>query len=120
MTGRVVESLEVSERFLWDLRLTAQELVLENHAQHLKDLGRRYGFGLSIEPYDMNPCSDLSLGAVADVPMCEFWAQGYGFDTAFSCIRGGLHRPHARPAHRGGGVLHVRRTRKPGSSIRGS
>jgi hypothetical protein len=86
MTGRVVESLEISERFLWDLRLTAQELVLENHAQHLKDLGRRYGLGLSIEPYDMNPCSDLSLGAVADVPMCEFWAQGYGFDTAFSCI----------------------------------
>ncbi len=86
MTGRVVESLEVSERFLWDLRQTAQELVIENHAQHLKALGRRHGFGLSIEPYDMNPCSDLSLGAVADVPMCEFWAQGYGFETAFSCL----------------------------------
>ncbi len=86
MTGRVVESTEISERFLWDLRQTAQELVIENHAEHLKALGRRYGFGLSIEPYDMNPCSDLSLGAVADVPMCEFWAQGYGFETAFSCI----------------------------------
>lgn len=86
MTGRVVESLEISERFLWDLRLTAQELVIENHAQHLKTLGRRYGLGLSIEPYDMNPCSDLSLGAVADVPMCEFWAQGYGFDTSYSCF----------------------------------
>ena len=86
MAGRMVDSTEVSERFLWDLRLTAQELVIENHAQHLKTLGRRYGLGLSIEPYDMNPCSDLSLGGVADVPMCEFWAQGYGFDTAFSCI----------------------------------
>jgi hypothetical protein len=85
-TGRVVESLEISERFLWDLRQTAQELVIENHAGHLKALGRRYGFGLSIEPYDMNPCSDLSLGGVADVPMCEFWAKGYGFDTTFSCI----------------------------------
>ena len=86
MTGRVVDSLEVSERFLWDLRQTAQELVVENHAEHLKTLARRHGFGLSIEPYDMNPCADLSLGGVADVPMCEFWAQGYGFDTAFSCI----------------------------------
>jgi hypothetical protein len=86
MTGRVVESLEVSERFLWDLRQTAQELVIENHAQHLKALGRKHGFKLSIEPYDMNPCSDLSLGGVADIPMCEFWAQGYGFDSAFSCI----------------------------------
>jgi len=26
------------ERFLWDLRLTAQELVIENHATHLKEL----------------------------------------------------------------------------------
>ena len=73
MTGRVVESLEVSERFLWDLRQTAQELTIENHAQHLKELGRKHGFGLSIEPYDMNPWSDMSLGGVADVPMCEFW-----------------------------------------------
>lgn len=85
MTGRVVESLEVSERFLWDLRLTAQELVIENHAQHLKRLGRRHGFGLSIEPYDMNPTSDMTLGSVADVPMCEFWSRGYGFDSDFSC-----------------------------------
>ncbi len=86
MTGRVVESLEISERFLWDIRQTAQELVIENHAQHLKTLAHDHGFGLSIEPYDMNPCSDLGLGGVADVPMCEFWAQGYGFNTAFSCI----------------------------------
>ena len=34
--GLVVESLEKSERFLWDLRLTGQELVIENHAIHLK------------------------------------------------------------------------------------
>jgi hypothetical protein len=86
MTGRVVESVEVSERFLWDLRLTAQELVLENHAGHLKELGREHGFGLSIEPYDMNPTSDMALGGVADVPMCEFWSHGFGFDSTFSCI----------------------------------
>jgi hypothetical protein len=85
-TGRIVESREITERFLWDLRLTAQELVIENHAVHLKELGRRYGFSLSIEPYDMNPCADLSLGGVADVPMGEFWADGYGFNTAYSVI----------------------------------
>ena len=48
-------SLELSERFLWDVRKTGQELVIENHAERLKVLGRRYGLGLSIEPYDMNP-----------------------------------------------------------------
>ncbi|MCX6143675.1 MAG: glycosyl hydrolase [Ignavibacteriales bacterium] len=84
ITGRIVESPEVSERFLWDVRQTAQELVLQNHALHLKELGRRNGFGLSIEPYDMMPCSDMSLGAAADVPMCEFWL--YGFNTSFSVL----------------------------------
>ena len=84
MTGRVVDSVEVSERFLWDLRQTAQELIIENHAEHLKALGRRHGFGLSIEPYDMMPCADMSIGAVADVPMCEFWL--YGFNTTYSVI----------------------------------
>jgi hypothetical protein len=86
MTGRVVGSLEVSERFLWDLRQTAQELVVQNHALHLSDLGRRDGFGLSIEPYDLNPCADLTLGGAADVPMCEFWAKGHGFHTEFSAF----------------------------------
>jgi hypothetical protein len=84
LTGRAVDSLEISERFLWDLRQTAQELMIENHAEHLKELGRQHGFGLSIEPYDMMPCADMSFGAVADVPMCEFWL--YGFNTSFSVL----------------------------------
>jgi len=85
-SGRAVKSVAVSERFLWDVRLTAQELVLENYAGYLKALGHKHGFELSIEPYDMNPCADLDLGAVADVPMCEFWGAGFGFDSSFSCI----------------------------------
>ena len=85
-SGRAVKSVEVSERFLWDVRLTAQELVLDNYARHLKTLGHKHGFELSIEPYDMNPTADLDLGAVADVPMCEFWSAGFGFDSSFSCI----------------------------------
>ena len=84
VTGRPVDSLEISERFLWDLRQTANELVLENHARRLKELGRRDGFRLSIEPYDMTPCADMSLGAVADVPMSEFWLSG--FNTAHSVL----------------------------------
>jgi hypothetical protein len=81
--GDVVGSRELTERFLWDLRQTGSELVVQNHAEHLKALGRRHGFTLSIEPYDMNPSCDFDLGAVADVPMCEFWS--VGFDTTFSC-----------------------------------
>ena len=86
-SGMVVESLEKSERFLWDLRQTAQELVIENHAIHLKKYAQKYNMGFSIEPYDLNPTADMELGAVADVPMCEFWSKGYGFNTWFSCIQ---------------------------------
>jgi hypothetical protein len=84
--GKVIQSLEISERFLWDLRLTAQELVLDYHAGQVRRYSHRHGLGLSIEPYDMNPTADLDLGAVADVPMAEFWSKGYGYNTAFSVI----------------------------------
>ena len=97
-TARVVENPGITERFLWDMRLTAQELVLQNHAQQLKKLGQRHGFGLSIEPYDMNPTADLALGAVADVPMCEFWADGDGFETSFSCFEAtSIAHTHGKP-----------------------
>ncbi|MEI8273870.1 MAG: glycosyl hydrolase [Paludibacter sp.] len=85
--GLVVESLEKSERFLWDLRQTSQELVIENHAKYLKKYGQKYNLGFSIEPYDMNPTADMELGAVADVPMAEFWSKDYGFNSSFSCIQ---------------------------------
>jgi hypothetical protein len=84
-TGLIIDNAEVSERFLWDVRQTAMELTVENYATHLKTLGRRYGLTMSLQPYDMNPASDFDLGAAADMPGCEFWASGYGYNTVFSC-----------------------------------
>lgn len=84
--GNIIESFEVSERFLWDLRLTSQELILDYHAKQVKKFSHAHGLGLSIEPYDMNPTADLELGSIADVPMCEFWSKNYGFNTSFSVI----------------------------------
>lgn len=71
--GLVVNSNEASERFLWDIRQTAQELVCENQARQLRRRGQQYGLILSLEPYDLNPAADLDLGATADVPSAEFW-----------------------------------------------
>lgn len=85
--GYIVGSREISERFLWDLRQTMQELMLENHALYVKEYAHRRGMKLSIEPYDMNPMQDLELGASADIPMCEFWSPG-GYNTSFSAIEG--------------------------------
>ncbi|MET3980043.1 hypothetical protein ABIB62_002614 [Mucilaginibacter sp. UYP25] len=85
-SGIIVGSPEESERFLWDLRQTSQELILANHAGHVKAYAKRHGLGLSIEPYDMNPTADLELGSVADVPMGEFWSKGFGFNSTYSVI----------------------------------
>jgi hypothetical protein len=84
--GNIVGSPAISERFLWDLRQTCQEMVLAYHAGAVKEYSHRHGLSLSIEPYDMNPAADLELGAVADIPMCEFWSKGFGFNSSFSCI----------------------------------
>ncbi len=85
-TGRAIRSVEITERFLWDLRKTCQELLLENHAEFAKAYAHKNGLELTIEPYDMNPAGDLDLGAVADVIMAEFWSKGFGFNTHYAVI----------------------------------
>jgi len=82
--GYAVGSREITERFLWDVRMTCQELLFENHIGHLKKLCHERGLKLAIEPYDMTPTNDLDLGSFADVPMGEFWHNG--FKSAWSCI----------------------------------
>ncbi|MFH5885474.1 glycosyl hydrolase [Halalkalibaculum sp. DA3122] len=80
--GEIVGSLEESERFLWDLRMTSQDLIFDEHVKFIKKYAQKRGLGLSIEPYDMNPTSDLALGSFADVPMAEFWTNR--FNSSFS------------------------------------
>jgi hypothetical protein len=77
-TGRIVQSLEQSERFLWDMRRTIADLLADNYAGHLADLAHRRGLQLSIEAYGSSgsgPFDDLQYAGRADVPMTEFWLQ---------------------------------------------
>lgn len=76
LSGRVVDSLEVSERFLWDMRLTLSDLVLDNYAGHMQKLARQHGIGLSIEAYGDIVVDDLAYAGRADEPMSEFWTWG--------------------------------------------
>ena len=74
--GQVVDSLEKTERFLWDMRKTSQELVLENYVGTIRDIAHEHGFLYSNQPYDMNPVGNIDLGSVADIPGFEFWVAG--------------------------------------------
>jgi hypothetical protein len=80
MTGRVVGSLETSERFLWDLRQTISELVVENYAGHLRDLAHQRGLRFTIEAYG-SPCDHLPYAGQCDEPMGEFWVGGGALNT---------------------------------------
>ena len=85
ITGRVVESVEVSERFLWDVRQTVSDLLVANYAGRFRELAHRHGLRLSIEAYDSAPCDEMTYAGQADEPMAEFWSWGVGFNTAYSC-----------------------------------
>jgi len=83
MRGRVIDSLEVSERFLWDVRMTVNDLLMENYAGHFRELAHKNKMRLSIEAYDGSPTDDMMYAGRADEPMAEFWQ--VGFSTEYSC-----------------------------------
>jgi hypothetical protein len=79
LTGRVVDSLEVSQRFLWDFRKTIGDLLLENYAGAMREAAQKHGLRLSIEAYSGEPASDVCYGGEAVEPMSECWSWGrYG------------------------------------------
>ena len=73
LSGRVVGSTEITERFWWDLRQTVAELVTENFAGTFRELANKNGLRLTIEAYGA-PTIDMAYAAQADEPMAEFWA----------------------------------------------
>jgi len=81
IAGFVVESMEVSERFLWDVRQTVSDLVVANYAGRLRELARRHGMKLTIEAYG-SPTADLPYAGRCDEPMAEFWIGGGALETA--------------------------------------
>jgi len=72
-TGRIVESREISERFLWDLRLTIAELFAENYFGRFSELCHKNGMMSSAEAYGNGPFDAITCGGRADIPMAEFF-----------------------------------------------
>lgn len=78
MTGRVVGDLEVSERFLWDLRKTISDVIADNYAARLGELAKQSGLRLSMEALDGDPCDEIALAGQAHEPQTEFWYTSAG------------------------------------------
>ena len=75
LTGRVVGSMDESERFLWDFRRVIADMFAQNYAGELAKKCHEYGLKLSLEPYGSCPSDNLQYGQDVDVPMGEFWSQ---------------------------------------------
>lgn len=83
--GLIVGSRKQTERFLFDMRRIAQELLLDQYVQTIKDTAHEHGFYYTSQGYDMNPAGDLDVLAMADIPSCEFWINNCN-DTVYSCV----------------------------------
>lgn len=80
-TGRVVDSPEISERFLFDVRRTISDLFAESYYGHFAELCREHNMLSSIEPYT-GPYESMQQGAAAEIPMGEFWVGGNNINSS--------------------------------------
>jgi hypothetical protein len=81
LTGRVVESADVSDRFLWDFRRTIADLLAENHYGAATQYFAEYGVGLYAEAMgagDPTTGDGLEDKGRVSIPMGEFWTQPKG------------------------------------------
>ena len=99
LNGLVVNSLEASERFLWDWRETICEMLLENYAGHLAELARKKGCASRSRP----TTERATICATGDAPTNRCASSGIaavirGFHCATS-----LRRWRLRPTSTAGG-----------------
>jgi hypothetical protein len=79
LTGRIIDSTSVSERFLWDFRKTLAELLAEHHYGQVAVSSHDAGltvYGEALE--DNRPIlgDDMQMRSHADVPMGALWTPG--------------------------------------------
>jgi hypothetical protein len=76
LTGQVVESVDASERFLWDYRRTLADLVAKNYYGELQAYAHEHNMGVYAEAtgHGLPTIADqLQCKGWTDVPMGEFW-----------------------------------------------
>ncbi len=77
MTGRVVGSPEVSNRFLQDMRRTVSDCILNYHYKLFKELAHEHG--MMVDPEAGGPCytpvDAMEVMGICDIPHGEYWVR---------------------------------------------
>jgi hypothetical protein len=79
LTGRIVESLESSEKFLWDFRKTIGELIAENHYDVIGEELHKRGMKRYTESHEggrIYLADGMDVKRNADIPMSAMWTPG--------------------------------------------
>lgn len=72
LTGRVVESIDVSERFLWDFRRTIADCICENFYMFVQELAEEQGMVLDSEPFSRAAFDGMETTEAVGVPTATF------------------------------------------------
>jgi hypothetical protein len=75
ITGRVIGSVEATERVLWDIRRVQSDLMANNYYGRCTELCHQHGLISYTEPYNGGPLEQMQVGSRIDINMGEFWTR---------------------------------------------
>jgi hypothetical protein len=81
LTGRIVESSQASDRFLWDLRKTIADLTADEHYGQVQASLKERGMGHYGESHEDNRAfiaDGMEVKKLNDIPMSAMWVQKPG------------------------------------------
>jgi len=73
LTGRIVESVEVSERFLYDFRRTLADCAHDNFFGYLVELCAEYNMSFGSEPFSRAAFDGMEMVEAIGHPCATFW-----------------------------------------------
>lgn len=79
LTGRVVNNIDETDRFLWDYRRTISDLINENFYGAFRKILNKHGVVLEAEAPGIGmpiPIDQLQSLSMVDIPQGEFWLGG--------------------------------------------
>jgi len=81
LTGRIVESAEASDRFLWDFRKTISDLIADEHYGQLEATLHEYNMGHYGESHEAGRAfvaDGMEVKKFNEIPMSAMWTQRPG------------------------------------------
>lgn len=74
LTGRIVDDVDATERFLWDFRKTINDLIQNNYYERFRELCQENDLIFAAEAYGaFGNTDDVSASEIPDIPLTEWW-----------------------------------------------